>query len=424
MNLEEREIRDGVVLSRFLQALLDNIPSHSIGSVDLQKNAFTNTSFTYRDYHIQFIIKRSGNGEEFSHYELIVADNSDDGNMKRMAVLTAERLDSELVEMDCSGMRENVIIDLNYGGRRWEGGELNGKPFGFGREYSEDGNLVYEGFVFEGKRVCFGKEWNDNSNNNILDYEGGYCIDKRWGKGKSYDLNGNVDFEGEWMNNHVIDENEKDLMNDLVVPITIEIMVLGNELLNEDNITTLYFSSLLIRLKRVKIGNQCFKHVREFVIDGLPCIKSVWISNDSFRRSIEKRDDGLCRITNCPNLRHIWIGRDSFCDFQSFELSNINSLQSIDIMDLCFQYSNKFVLHDFPNLENVLIGHYSFRSDLNSITNGLCRITNCPNLRQLKINDSSFEYFKSFVLYNVDSLQSIWFGFQCFFYADFSLKGE
>ena len=51
-----------------------------------------------------------------SYYELIIADKSD-GN-KKMAVLTAESVDSELVEMDCSGMRENVIIDLNEEGRR------------------------------------------------------------------------------------------------------------------------------------------------------------------------------------------------------------------------------------------------------------------------------------------------------------------
>ena len=120
-----------------------------------------------------------------------------------MAVLNADGVDSELVEMDCSGMRENVIIDLNEEGRRWEGGELNGKPFGFGREYSEDDNLVYEGFVFEGMKVCVGKEWNDDGNNNCLMYEGGYCNDERWGKGKSYYLTGNVDYEGEWANNHV-----------------------------------------------------------------------------------------------------------------------------------------------------------------------------------------------------------------------------
>ena len=151
-----------------------------------------------------------------------------------MTVLTADGIDSELIEMDSSEMRENEIIDLNEEGRRWEGGELNGKPFGFGREYSEEGNLVYEGFVFEGKKVCFGKEYNDDVNNNCLMYEGGYWNDERWGKGISYDLNGNVDFEGEWMNNHGITENENDLQNDLIIPISIEEFVIGNEMFNDE----------------------------------------------------------------------------------------------------------------------------------------------------------------------------------------------
>ena len=80
---------------------------------------------------------------ELYHYELILADNNSDGNgKKRMIVLTAESFESELIEMACSGMKENAIIDLNREGRRWEGCELNGKPFGFGQEYSEKGNLV------------------------------------------------------------------------------------------------------------------------------------------------------------------------------------------------------------------------------------------------------------------------------------------
>ena len=55
---------------------------------------------------------------------------------------------------------------------------------------------------------------------------------------------------------------------------------------------------------------------------------------------------------------------------------------------------------------------------------GICRITNCPNLRQLEIGYESFVDFKSFELSNVNSLQSINFGYDCFSFADFSLKGE
>ena len=59
-----------------------------------------------------------------------------------------------------------------------------------------------------------------------------------------------------------------------------------------------------------------------------------------FRIGDEERDDGVCRITNCPNLRQLEIGDYSFGDFKSFELSNVNSLQSINFGSGCFQYAD------------------------------------------------------------------------------------
>ena len=280
-----------------------------------------------------------GENGEFSHYELIIADNSDeDGKRKRMTILTAESVESELVEMDCSEMKENVIIDLNEEGRRWEGGELNGKPFGFGYEYSEDGNLVYEGFVFEGMKVCFGKEWNDDGNNNCLMYEGGYCNGERWGKGKSYDLTGNVDFEGEWMNRCAI--RNDGLMNSFVIIMSSEKFVISNGMFNDKNITTLHFSPLLTQLKQIEIGDNCLKKTREFVIDGLESLESVKIGEYCFRIYDKERENGVCRITNCPNLRQLEIGRHSFVYYKSFELSNLDSLQFIKFDECCFAYSN------------------------------------------------------------------------------------
>ena len=129
--------------------------------------------------------------------------------------------------------------------------------------------MIYEGFVFEGKKVCFGKEWNDDGNNNCLMYDGGYCNDKRCGKGISYDLNGNVDYEGEWINNHVARNNERKVIkNKLIVPMSIEEFVIGNNLLNDENITTLHFSPLLIRLKRIEIGKQCFSYSERLLLIG------------------------------------------------------------------------------------------------------------------------------------------------------------
>ena len=154
-------------------------------------------------------------------------------------------------------------------------------------------------------------------------------------------MNGNVDFEGEWMNNHGVTESERDdLKNNLIVPMSIEEFVIGDVILNDKNITTLHFSPLLIRLKRIEIGNKCFKYVREFVIDGLESLESVIIGEDCFRIGREERDDGICRIANCPNLRQLEIGDESFRYFKSFELSNVKSLQSIKFGICCFQYAD------------------------------------------------------------------------------------
>ena len=109
---------------------------------------------------------------------------------------------------------------------------------------------------------------------------------------------------------------------------------------NDESITSIYYPSLLVRLKQIEIGNRCFQHVREFVIDGLPSLESVKIGKNCFRIDYEERNDGVCRITNCPNLRQLEIGYGSFVDFKSFELSNLNSLQSITFGYACFRYAD------------------------------------------------------------------------------------
>ena len=98
------------------------------------------------------------------------------------------------------------------------------------------------------------------------------------------------------------------------------------------------------QLKSITIGNECFKNVREFVLDGLESLESVKIGEYCFRISDDERDDGICRITNCPNLRQLEIGDESFQDFQSFELSNLNSIQSINFGHSCFWYAEGFSL--------------------------------------------------------------------------------
>ena len=149
MKKEDGEINREIVLSTLLRNLVNSSTASLTGCINLN-NDVEKGLIKEGKYYIQVCRKITINGKN-DHYELIIADKSA-GNKKKMVVLIADGFESELVEMDSSGMRENVIIDLNFGGRRWEGEELNGKPFGFGCEYSEEDNLVYEGFVFEERK--------------------------------------------------------------------------------------------------------------------------------------------------------------------------------------------------------------------------------------------------------------------------------
>ena len=107
------------------------------------------------------------------------------------------------------------------------------------------------------------------------------------------------------------------------------------------------------QLKSLTIGHSCFQHVRKFVLDGLTGLESVKIGEYCFRISDDERNDGVCRITNCPNLRQLKIGNDSFADFKSFELSNLNSLQTIKFGCSCFKYANLSLKGEWNTLKGL-----------------------------------------------------------------------
>ena len=81
----------------------------------------------------------------------------------------------------------------------FEGDYKNDKRNGYGKEYDKDGNLIFEGEYLNGQR------WNGKGKellnmNKRIEFEGEYLNDKRWnGKIKEYDDKGNL-FEGEYLN--------------------------------------------------------------------------------------------------------------------------------------------------------------------------------------------------------------------------------
>ena len=129
-----------------------------------------------------------------------------------------------------------------------------------------------------------------------------------------------------------------------------EVLRIGNNSYNDDNVTELKLSGL-VQLKQIVIGNDCFGSVRVFELNGLSELEGVVIGQRSFTiaKKIEdilnaERTDGTYRIVNCPKLKSIQIGYRSFFDYHSFELNNLPSLQSIDIGEDCFYYAPSFSL--------------------------------------------------------------------------------
>ena len=115
-----------------------------------------------------------------------------------------------------------------------------------------------------------------------------------------------------------------------------------NESFNE--VKSFLLPSFLYSLKRIVIGDECFRSVRLFELDGLRELESVEIGKKRFRISESERSDGSCRIVNCPKLKSIQIGDRSFDDYHSMIMSPLPLLQSIDFGWQCFYFAPSFSL--------------------------------------------------------------------------------
>ena len=120
-------------------------------------------------------------------------------------------------------------------------------------------------------------------------------------------------------------------------------IIVPNGYFNDDSITSFNITNNR-SLKRIEIGENCYGKVRVLDLNGLSELESVVIGQKSFRISDDERNDGSYRIVNCPKLKSIQIGNESFEDYHSFELNNLPSLQSIDIGVWCFTYALSFSL--------------------------------------------------------------------------------
>ncbi len=90
----------------------------------------------------------------------------------------------------------------------FEGEYLNGERNGKGKEYGKGyyyGKLIFEGEYVNGRRSGKGKSYgyDDSKKHIILLFDGEYLNGIKNGKGKEYYRNGNLKFEGEYLNGKI-----------------------------------------------------------------------------------------------------------------------------------------------------------------------------------------------------------------------------
>ena len=86
-------------------------------------------------------------------------------------------------------------------------------------------------------------------------------------------------------------------------------------------------------LRSIEIGDECFRSVVIFKIDGLNRLKTIKIGNNSFTEDKNwwgNDDSKSFQILNCESLESIEIGEYSFSDYAGvFEFNNLSNLKFI-----------------------------------------------------------------------------------------------
>ena len=222
---------------------------------------------------------------------------------------------------EVSGIEHKQVLDLSDEGERWEGDVLNNQPYGWGVLYDKEGEKKYEGFMIGEAYVCYDTQY--YSDIQKVEYEGEWCEGKRWGRGVQYDRRGNTVFEGEWLN----DEHE---MEKKVVVSDDRQTVLHNRLEelcvpSESRFLADWKSlecSLMPRLRVLAIGGNCaFVGAVELV--GAGCLESVAIGDSV---SIAPKP---FVVKDCPTLKTLAMGNDSFSGCSSCVLQSLPMLESV-----------------------------------------------------------------------------------------------
>ena len=124
---------------------------------------------------------------------------------------------------------------------------------------------------------------------------------------------------------------------------TLEVMSVSDNQYNGMEWTELDLSGF-VNLRKLKVGNECFKNVKRVNICGLSELESVCIGSKAFGRDDNSKGGSFC-LKNCYKLKSLKMGRYSFSDYTVCEIENVDALEVIEMGDVnywsgCFYWSS------------------------------------------------------------------------------------
>lgn len=167
------------------------------------------------------------------------------------------------------------------------------------------------------KVCCSTTFYNDNGS---IEYMGYFYKNKRHGYGKQYDQQGNLVYEGNWVNNHALTETSVELKGKL----NENEFHYGLENLTLDDTCEWNHSYMIIshysHLKRLHLNKQCTRKQLQFQITHCDCLTEVVIGKveedpgeeEEVREKEMITSSESFSICYCPQLNRIVIGDDCF----------------------------------------------------------------------------------------------------------------
>ena len=114
-----------------------------------------------------------------------------------------------------------------------------------------------------------------------------------------------------------------------------------------------------------------------------------------------------------PSLRTLTIGNESFKQTNSFSISTLLSLETVEIGDNCFgAIANNIYINSLPELTSLKIGRYSFYDKTSdNRVNCTFQVFNCSQLLLIEIGEYSFgKYEGELKLLSLPALQNLTIG--------------